>query len=83
LFKELKDLSPEEKKVMGQQIKALFDEVNTAFMHQQDEIKRSYRDAKLSEEIIDISTPANPLSLGHANLQNQLRRTVEQIFQGM
>jgi len=83
LFKELKDLSPEEKKDMGQQIKNLFDEVNSAFMLQQDEIKRSYRDAKLSEEIIDISTPGNSLSLGHANLQNQLRRTVEQIFQGM
>ncbi len=83
LFKQLKDLSPEEKKTKGQEIKALFDSVNNAFMSQQDEIKRAYRDQKLSEEIVDISTPSNPLPLGHANLQNQLRRTVEQIFQGM
>lgn len=83
LFKELKNLRPEEKKTKGQEIKSLFDVVNNAFMSQQDEIKRSYRDQKLQEEIIDISTPANTLPSGHSNLQNQLRRTIEQIFQGM
>lgn len=83
LFKELKSLSPQEKKEMWWQIKQLFDTVQKAFFAQQDEIKKAYRDEQLQKEIIDVSTPWNPLPRGYGNLQNKLRRTVEEIFQGM
>ncbi len=83
LFKDLKSLSPEEKKTKGQEIKALFTTVQEAFFAQQDSIKKAYRDAQLQKEIIDISTPGNSLPRGYGNLQNKLRRTVEEIFQWM
>lgn len=83
LFKELKSLPPEEKKTKGQEIKWLFQKVQDAFFAQQDTIKKAYRDEQLKKEIIDISTPSNPVQRGYGNLQNKLRRKVEEIFQWM
>ncbi len=83
LFKQMKDLSPEQRKTAGQEIKMLHDTIQTAFFAKQDEIKKAYWDEKLKEEIVDISTPANTLPRGYANLQNLLRRNVENLFQWM
>ncbi len=83
LFKEIKDLSDEQKKTMWQEIKSLFDVVQNEFWKRQDNIKKRYWNDKLQNEIIDISIPANKLPRWYANLQNTLRRKVETIFQGM
>gem|GEM_PF-1438081 len=79
----MKDLSPEERKTKGKEIKELHGAIETAFFTKQDEVKRQYRDAKLQEEIVDISTPATTLPRGYANLQNILRRNIETLFQSM
>ncbi len=83
LFKDLKDLEPEQKKEQGQKIKELFSSIQSHFFKKQDQIKKEYWNEQLAKEIIDISTPHNPLEQGTANLQNKLRRKVENIFQWM
>lgn len=83
LFKTMKDLSPEEKKEQGAQIKELFQTIETAFFAKQDDIKRAYRDEQLKKEIVDVTTPWTTLPRGFTNLQNKLRRTCEDIFQWM
>lgn len=83
LFKEVKSLSPEEKKEFGWKIKKLFDEVQTQFFAQQDSVKKQFREEKLQQEILDIGVPWVAWSIWHQNLQNKLRRKVENIFQSM
>lgn len=58
-FKTMKDLSPEERKTVGSQIKEQFQTIESAFFAKQDEIKKAYRDEKLATESLDISTPAS------------------------
>jgi phenylalanyl-tRNA synthetase alpha subunit len=53
----MKDLSPEEKKSKGKEIKELFETIDTAFQSKQKEIKNAYWNEQLSKEIVDISTP--------------------------
>lgn len=83
LFKQMKDLSPEERKTQGQLITWLYTEIEQAFFAKQDSIKQAYRNEKLEKEIVDISTPWNKIPRGFWNLQNKLRRKIENIFQWM
>lgn len=83
LYKDLKDLSPEEKKIQGQRIQELFQEVEAAFYTKQEELKRQQRNTVLEKDLIDISLPSHTLDQGHLTLLNQTRRHVETIFQGM
>jgi len=83
LFKMLKDLSPENKKLRGGQIKELFDTVEAVFYEKQSSIKRHAWDAKLSQEYIDTTTPGILPDHGYLSLQSKVRRHVEEIFQGM
>lgn len=62
LYKELKDLSPEEKKEQGQVIQALVKEIEQSFFRTQEAIKRAQRDETLQKEIVDITTPGHHLT---------------------
>ena len=56
-FKTMKDLAPNERKTVGSQIKEQFETIEKAFYTKQDEIKKAYRDKRLAQESVDISTP--------------------------
>jgi len=82
-FRTLWKLDPEARKTKWQAIKELQQNVEKSFFARQDMIKQEARNKKLQKELVDISLPGNKEKLGHLNLLNATRRTVEQIFQGM
>ena len=82
-FKTMKDLTPDERKTVGSDIKQQFESIEKSFFAQQDDIKKKYRDSQLASEPLDISTPVSHTAAWDLNLQNKLRRRVEEIFQGM
>mgnify|MGYP005666946449 CR=1 FL=1 len=83
LYKEMKDLSPEERKTQGQKIQELFQAVEKEFFAKQDFIKKEKWDKELRNEPIDITTPVNKTDKWSLTLLSQTRRKVEEIFQGM
>lgn len=82
-FKTLGSLSPEERKTKWQEIKALFDAVETAFQNKQKQIQQAVWNEQLQEDLIDGSLPPFACDEGHINLLNATRRRVEEIFQWM
>jgi phenylalanyl-tRNA synthetase alpha chain len=83
LFKTLKDATPEEKKTAWSRIQHIFKELESAFFAHQAQLQRQVRHDNLAADPIDWSIPWIPLSLWALNLQNLLRRRVEDVFRGM
>lgn len=83
LFKTLKQATPDEKKKRWGEIQKLFKQVEDSFFKHQDHIQRQERSAQLRQEHIDGSTPWISPVRWYQNLQNQLRRRVEEVFAGM
>ena len=81
--KNLKDLSIEEKKVVG----ALANKVSTgledALSQKSEEIYKKELDEKLEKERIDITLPGDYLPTGKIHPLNQTIDEITQIFQGM
>jgi phenylalanyl-tRNA synthetase alpha chain len=83
LFKQLKDATPEEKKTAGSSIQKIFKDLESAFYRHQDSLHKALRDQKLSEDPIDGSIPWILPDVWLLNLQNLLRRRVEDVFRSM
>jgi phenylalanyl-tRNA synthetase alpha chain len=83
LLRGLKDLSPEEKKEMGQASNILKKELEGAFKMKQNELKRAAIDAALENDWIDLTAPGKKFTPGHIHPLYQAQKDVEEIFQQM
>jgi len=83
LLKDMKNLSPEEKKTFGQEVNVLKEEVTAMVANKREEIKKAEieRENNLMPEF-DISTPAN-LDRGSYHPITLVQRQCEEIFKSM
>jgi len=83
LYKNMKDLSPDEKKEHAKQIQVLSAAVNEAFDAKQSTIKNALWNEKLWKDLVDLSILESSTERGHLTLLSQARRRVEDIFRSL
>jgi len=83
VFSLLKDLDGEAKKQVGQHINAARDQLTQALDGKQNLLQQAFIQAKLKEEVIDISQPSVNAYQGSVNPFYLIEQTMTDIFIGM
>ncbi len=83
IFSQLKDLDAEKKKQVGFEINAARDQLTLALETKQKTIETLVMQAKLKEEVIDISQPATHAYQGSVNPFFLIEQTITDIFVSM
>ncbi len=83
LTKNMKDLSPEERKSVGMISNTLKNEVTEILENKENEINNAILNEKLNNEVIDISLPATKIPEGAPNILEKVIEEVEEVFMSM
>ncbi|MBI4232158.1 phenylalanine--tRNA ligase subunit alpha, partial [Candidatus Peregrinibacteria bacterium] len=83
LLKQLKDLSPEEKRSTGQATNRLRQTLEEAFANHQQKLQNAKLEKELNQEFFDTTVPGKIRSVGHVHPLSQVQEEVERIFNQM
>lgn len=83
LMKDMKNLSPEEKKSFGQAVNQLKQEVSKLFDIRRQEIDEMMIAKKIEEETLDVTLPGTSFSTGTKHILTQIQEDLEDLFVGM
>lgn len=83
LTKNMKELSPEERKNVGMISNNLKNEVTEILENKEKEINDAILNEKLNNEVIDISLPAMQIPEGAPNILEKVIEEVEEVFMSM
>jgi phenylalanyl-tRNA synthetase alpha chain len=67
----------------GAVLNALRERLESAFADRQQALERAELERTLSEEVLDVTLPGQPVPRGHRHLISQIRREVESVFLGL
>ncbi len=67
----------------GQALNTLRERLEAAFAERQQALERVELDRALTEEVVDVTLPGEPVARGHRHLISQIRRQVESVFLGL
>ena len=76
ILRGMKDLSPEERPVVGALVNTVRDKIESAISSAEEELKQKELERKLEEEKIDITLPSSKITRGS---KHPINRTIEQI----
>ena len=76
ILRGMKDLSPEERPVVGALVNTVRDEIESAISSAEEILKQKELERKLEEEKIDITLPSSKITRGS---KHPINRTIEQI----
>ena len=76
ILRGMKDLSPEERPVVGALVNTVRDEIESAISSAEEVLKQKELERKLEEEKIDITLPSSKITRGS---KHPINRTIEQI----
>ena len=76
ILRGMKDLSPEERPVVGAIVNTVRDEIESAISSAEEVLKQKELERKLEEEKIDITLPSSKITRGS---KHPINRTIEQI----
>lgn len=82
-FKQLKTLSPEEKKTVGWKLSETKQILTEAFQAKQALLNKEKINQELEKDIVDISLPWTPSDEGHFSLLAETRREMEELCRNM
>ena len=83
ILKGLKDLSPEEKRTVGQLSNEIKAAVENDLQRKRDNLEQKELAKKLSQEFFDVTAPGTPHEIGHIHPLSQVQFEVENIFSDM
>ncbi len=83
VLKGMKDLSPEERPVVGQSVNEIRDEIEQKLEEKKASMEEAELEKRLSEEVIDVTLPAHRNMIGHRHPNTIVLDEVERIFVGM
>ncbi|MDE6141347.1 MAG: phenylalanine--tRNA ligase subunit alpha, partial [Bacilli bacterium] len=83
LTKNMKDLTPDERKSVGMISNTLKNEVTEILANKENEINNAILNEKLNNEVIDISLPATKIPEGAPNILEKVIEEVEEVFMSM
>ncbi len=81
--KNLKDLSDEDKRIIGSLANSVYNQLDEAINKKNDELYKIELNKKLSEEKIDITLPSDITPQGKVHPLTQTINEITQIFQGL
>lgn len=76
VLRGMKDLSPEERPIIGNLVNKIKDDIEEALKHAEEILKQKELERKLEEEKIDITLPSSKITRGS---KHPINRTIEQI----
>ena len=76
ILRGMKDLSPEERPIIGALVNTVKDEIDSAISNAEEILQRKELERKLEEEKIDITLPSSKITRGS---KHPINRTIEQI----
>lgn len=83
LLKQMKDLSAEERPVIGKLANEVRSSIEKAIGEKKESLKASEQSAALAKETIDVTLPGKKMTLGHQHPLNIVLDEVKEIFLGM
>lgn len=83
LTKNMKDLSPEERKEVGSLSNQIKNEATEIIQKVEDEINTAILNEKLNKEAVDISLPATKIECGAPSILEKVIEEVEELFMSM
>lgn len=83
LLRQMKDLTPEERPVVGQLVNVVREEIENKLISKKELLEAARQNEKLKEEIIDITMPGKKPVLGHIHPLTQTLEEIQRIFLGM
>ncbi len=83
VLKQMGQLSPEERPVMGQIANSVRSAIEEKLEQRKATISAAVMEAKLVEEAIDVTIPGAPAELGHEHPMNKVLQEIKDIFVGM
>ncbi len=83
ILKGMKDLSKEERPVVGALVNEVREELENAISSTKEKLDREKLERQLREEDIDVTMPAKPLNLGHKHPMSVVLDDIKKIFLGM
>lgn len=83
ILKGLKDLSPEEKKIIGQLSNTVKNHLEEKFAEKKQQLESKILEKALTEEFFDTTIPGKTPEIGHIHALSQVQEEVEKIFNQM
>lgn len=83
VLKSMKDVAPEERPKVGQMVNETREEIETVLEGTIRDMEKVKREAKMKEEVIDVTLPAKKQKKGHRHPNTIAMEEVERIFIGM
>ena len=83
VLKSMKDVDPEDRPKVGQMVNETREEIETALNSAKTAMDKAIREAKLKEEVIDVTLPSKKNTVGHRHPNTIALEEVERIFIGM
>jgi len=83
VLKSMKDVAPEDRPKVGQMVNEVREEIEGALEKSISQMEKALREAKMKEEVIDVTLPAKKNNVGHRHPNTIALEEVERIFIGM
>ncbi|MBQ6886140.1 MAG: phenylalanine--tRNA ligase subunit alpha [Lachnospiraceae bacterium] len=83
VLKSMKDVAPEDRPKVGQMVNEVREEIEGALEKSISRMEKALREAKMKEEVIDVTLPAKKNNVGHRHPNTIALEEVERIFIGM
>lgn len=83
VLKGMKDVAPEDRPKVGQMVNEVRAQIENLLDEKKTGLERALRQAKMEEEVIDVTLPAKKANVGHRHPNTIALEEVERIFVGM
>ena len=83
ILRGMKDLSPEERPIIGSLVNKVRDDIETNFKRVEEIIKQKELEKKLEEEKIDITLPSSKIIRGSKHPINRVIEQIQDLFVSM
>lgn len=83
ILKGMKDVAPEDRPKVGQLVNEVREEIEEFLEQTKKALEQAAREAKMKEEVIDVTLPAKKSLIGHRHPNTIALEEVERIFVGM
>ncbi|MCQ2560664.1 MAG: phenylalanine--tRNA ligase subunit alpha [Clostridia bacterium] len=83
ILRSMKDLAPEERKILGQAANEARNTIETALNEKMEFFRSKQKEMELAKETIDVTEPGVPSELGHKHLLNSVIDEITEIFRSM
>lgn len=83
VLKGMKDVSPEERPVIGKKANEVRDELTASLSRKKERLEKEEMDKQLEKETIDVTLPGRQVTKGQTHVLTKIMEDIEDLFLGM